>query len=60
MKRNEGSLRELWDNFKFTNIRIIVVPEGEERKGKRKKIKNSLTWEKNDSLKYRKHNEYLI
>ena len=25
------SLRELWDNMKPTNIRIIGVPEGEER-----------------------------
>ena len=23
-------LRNLWDNFKHTNIRIIQVPEGEE------------------------------
>ena len=32
LKRNEDSLRELWDNVKCTNIRIIGVPEGEERK----------------------------
>ena len=31
MKRNEDSLRDLWDNIKSTNIRIIGVPEGEER-----------------------------
>ena len=31
MKRNEDSLRDLWDNIKCTNIRIIGVPEGEER-----------------------------
>ena len=31
MKRNEDSLRELWDNFKCTSIHIIWVPEGEER-----------------------------
>ena len=30
-KRNEESLRDLWDNVKRTNIRIIGVPEGEER-----------------------------
>ena len=29
--RSEGSLRELWDNIKCTNIHIIGVPEGEER-----------------------------
>ena len=31
MKRNEDSLRDLWDNIKRNNIRIIGVPEGEER-----------------------------
>uniref|UniRef100_A0A8D0V6K8 L1 transposable element RRM domain-containing protein n=1 Tax=Sus scrofa TaxID=9823 RepID=A0A8D0V6K8_PIG len=31
LKTNEESLRELWDNVKCTNIRIIGVPEGEER-----------------------------
>ena len=31
MKRNEDSLRDLWDKIKCTNIHIIGVPEGEER-----------------------------
>ena len=31
MKRNEDSLRDLWDNIKCNNIRVIGVPEGEER-----------------------------
>ena len=31
MKRNEDNLRDLWDNIKLINIRIIGVPEGEER-----------------------------
>ena len=31
MKRTEDNLRDLWDNIKRTNIRIIAVPEGEER-----------------------------
>ena len=31
MKRNEDSLRDLWDDIKCNNIRIIGVPEGEER-----------------------------
>ena len=34
MKRNEDSLRDLWDNIKCTNIHIIGVPEGEERERK--------------------------
>ena len=28
MKRNEDSLRDLWDNIKRNNIHIIGVPEG--------------------------------
>ena len=32
MKRTEDSLRDLWDNIKSTNIRIIGVPEEEEKK----------------------------
>ena len=40
MKRNEDSLRDLRDNIKHTNIRIIGVPEGErERKDPRKYLK---------------------
>ena len=31
-KKNEGSVSGLWDNFKRPNIRIIGVPEGEEKK----------------------------
>ena len=38
MKRNEDSLRDLWDNTKRKNIRIIGVPEGEEREKGPKKI----------------------
>ena len=32
MKRNEDSLRDLWDNIKCTNIQILGVPEEEEKK----------------------------
>ena len=39
MKRNEDSLRELWDNVKHTNIHIIGVPKGEERKDLRKYLR---------------------
>ena len=38
MKRTEDSLRDLWDNIKCTNIRIIGVPEEEEKKKGTKKI----------------------
>ena len=36
LKTNEESLREFWDNVKRTNIHIIGVPEGEERRGQKK------------------------
>ena len=39
LKRIEDSLRDLWDNIKHNNIRIIGVPEGEERKDPRKYLK---------------------
>ena len=38
MKRVEDSLRDLWDNIKCTNIRIIGVPEEEEKKKGSEKI----------------------
>uniref|UniRef100_A0A8D1BKE5 L1 transposable element RRM domain-containing protein n=1 Tax=Sus scrofa TaxID=9823 RepID=A0A8D1BKE5_PIG len=38
LKTNEESLRELWDNVKCPNIRIIGVPEGQEREKRTEKI----------------------
>ena len=38
MKRNEDSLRDLWDNIKRNNIHIVGVPEGEEREKGPEKI----------------------
>ena len=38
MKRNEDSLRHLWDNIKHNNLHIIGVPEGEEREKGPEKI----------------------
>ena len=38
MKRIEDSLRDHWDNIKRTNIRMIGVPEEEEKKKGTKKI----------------------
>ena len=32
IKRNEDNLRDLWDNVKCPNIRIIGVPEEEDKK----------------------------
>ena len=38
MKRTEDRLRDLWDNIKHTNIRIIGVPEEEDKKKGHEKI----------------------
>ena len=38
MKRAEDSLRDLWDNIKCTNIRILGVPEEEEKEKGHEKI----------------------
>ena len=38
MKRNEDSIRDIWDNIKRTNICIIGVPEGKEREKEPEKI----------------------
>ena len=43
LKRNEESLRELWNNVKRTNIHIIGVPEGEERERGTEKISQEVS-----------------
>ena len=42
IKRNEDNLRDLWDNVKCPNIRIIGVPEEEDKKKGREKILEEL------------------
>ena len=42
MKSIEDNLRDLWDNIKRTNIRIIGVPEEEEKKKGLKKYLKGL------------------
>ena len=37
MKRNEDSLRDLWDNMRCTNIWIIGIPEEEEEEEEEEK-----------------------
>ena len=36
---NEDNLRDLWDDVKHPNIRIIGVPEEEDRKAMRKYLR---------------------
>ena len=38
IQKNEERLRNLWDNFKRSNIWIITVPEGEEEEQKIEKL----------------------
>ena len=38
IKRNKDNLRDLWDNVKCPNIRIIGIPEEEEKKKDREII----------------------
>ena len=42
IKRNEDNLRDLWDNVKCPNIRIIGVPEEDKEKGYKKILKEIL------------------
>ena len=44
MKRNEDSLRDLWDNIKRNKIHIIGVPEGEEIEKGPEKIILKYVW----------------
>ena len=46
MKRTEASLKDIWDNIKSTNIRIIGVPEEEEKKKGYEKIFEEIIVEK--------------
>ena len=41
MKRTENNLRDLWDNIKHYNIRIIGVPEEEKKKGCEKNFEDT-------------------
>ena len=62
MKRIEDSLRNIWDNIKHTNIRIIGVPEEEEKKKGTEKIFEEIIVENfpnmgKEIIKSRKHRE---
>ena len=61
-KKKEESLRDLWNNFKPTNIHIIGVPEGEEREKGPEQIFEEIIVENfsitgKKSAKSRKHRE---
>ena len=44
-KRNEDNRRDLWDNVKHPNIRIIGVPEEDDKKKDHEKILEDITVE---------------
>ena len=46
IKRNEDNLRNLWDNVKHPNIRIIGVPEAENKKKGHEKLLEEIIAEK--------------
>ena len=50
MERNEDSVRDLWDNIKYTNIQIIQVPEGEEREKGPEKIFEEIIAKKSPNM----------
>ena len=43
IKRKEDSLRDLWNNIKYTNIHITGVPGGEERETDRELFEDIIT-----------------
>ena len=42
IKRNEDNLRDLWDNVKCPNIRVIGVPEEEDKKKGHEKVREEI------------------
>ena len=61
-KRFKDPLRDLWDNIKCTNIRIIGVPEEEEKKKGTEKIIEEIILENfpnmgKEIVKSRKHRQ---
>ena len=62
MKRIEDSLRDIWDNIKHTNIRIVGFPEEEDKKKGTEKIFEEFIVENvphmgKEIVKSRKHRE---
>ena len=42
VKRNDDNLRDLWDNVKCPNIRIIGVPEKDKKKAREKILEETI------------------
>jgi len=54
IKRNEDKLRDLWDNVKCPSIRIIGVPEEEDKKKGHEKIIEEIKVENFPKIQYYK------
>ena len=50
IQKNEERLRNLWDNFKHSNIQIIGVPEGEEEEQEMENLCEKIMKEKFPNL----------
>ena len=50
IKRNEDNLIDLWDNVKCPSIRIIGIPEEEDKKKGHEKIREEITVEKSPKM----------
>ena len=63
IQKNEDGINSLWDNFKRSNISIIVVPEGEEKEQGTRNLSEKIVKEiflnlvKEIDSKSRKHRE---
>ena len=51
MKKHESNIRDLWDNIKQANLRIIGIPEGEEKEKGTENIFEEIMSEKFPNLK---------
>ena len=58
IKRTEDSLRDLWDNIRYTNIQIRGVPEEEKKKGYKKIFEEVIVENFPNMEKSKRHKEY--
>ena len=53
-KKKEKRLRNLWDNFKCSNIQIIGMPEGKEEEQEIENLVEKKKWKKTSLILQRK------
>ena len=52
MKKHESNIRDLWDNIEWANLRIIGIPEGEEKENGIENIFEEIMAENFPNLKH--------